>query len=300
MPYYFSFEGAHPDSLKSAIEGFTSANADNKENTVNITPFFEQLSPLCNYLHLNISTREAIEFTQKIPSNSSDSSGLLVCFFDGNRSLNIQIGDDTIEISPPGAAILSHRSPFTIQFAETYKGFWSLFSLSAQWCSQHRAFPVLPKLLPLSALNIHYLHQLRTDSHTESDRPHLKRTVVINQLLYQFLSELLTESKQVNHNNSIEQVKQLLLTNLSSPLPPLEELAQLCSMSVSTFRARFQQSTGTSAKKFFYDAQMNFATRLLSEGFSIKEIAGRLGYANASNFIHAFKRKFGVSPLKHK
>lgn len=302
MSYNFSFEGAYLEKFKNKIEEFTSANVNSKENTTGITVFFEHLPPQSHCLQLNISNIEPIKITQHISPPLSGPSGLLIYFFDGNHSLNIQIGESKVETSSIGVAILSHKSPFSIQVEESYKGFWCFFSISANWYSQHWTtyFPPLPKLLPISALNIHYMHQLKAESLLDAEKPHLERTIVMNQLLYQLLSELITDSRQVNNSNSIEQVKQLLLTNLSSPLPSVEELAQLCSMSVSTFRTRFQQNTGTSAKKFFYDAQMNFATRLLSQGLSIKEIANQLGYANASNFIHAFKRKYGVSPLKHK
>ncbi|WP_169704891.1 helix-turn-helix domain-containing protein [Runella slithyformis] len=302
MPYYFSFEGNHLESFKNELHEFISSNGTTTDNCFKITAFFEQLPPRCHYLQFNILTNSPIEFSQKIATNIQGTSDLLICFFDGNHALNIQIGESKTEISTRGVAIVSHKTPFNIQLPESYKGFLCFFSISAKGWSQHLTtyFTFPCKLLPISALNIHYIHQLRAELFIESGKVHLERTIVINQLLYQFLSELITDFRQVNNNNSIEQVKQLLLTNLSTPLPPLEKLAQLCNMSVSTFRARFQQNTGSSAKKFFYDAQMNFATRLLSEGFSTKEIANRLGYANASNFIHAFKRKFGVSPLKHK
>ena len=151
------------------------------------------------------------------------------------------------------------------------------------------------KCLPLSALSVHYINQLSIKRGTETKKGECTRTIILHQLFYQLLIELITTNQQ--SSDSIEQIKHYLLSNLSSPL---EELAQLCNMSVSTFKSKFQKSTGASAKKFFYDAQMNLATRLLSQGVTIKEIANQLGYANASNFIHDFKLKFGVSPMKHK
>ena len=43
---------------------------------------------------------------------------------------------------------------------------------------------------------------------------------------------------------------------------------------------------------------MDKAAKLLSEGkYNVNEVSIELGYSNSSHFIHAFKKKFGITPL---
>lgn len=293
----FSFAGNHLENLKGQLDNFKRISPTNDIHT-----YFEHLNAHCYYLHVDILANHDIHLFQKPTSSSSNPGGLLIYLFDGSQPPYCQIGEATLETLKQGMLIISHKQTCKIRFSKSYRGFWGVFSMSGQWCSENfpYPYPTRSNCLTLSALSIHYINQIRQGEIPETKRNKCIRSIILNQLFYQLLIDLTTATQQSSNLNSVEQIKHYLLTHLSSPLPPLEELAQLCNMSVSTFKSKFQQSAGASAKIFFYEAQMNLAIQLLSQGFSTKEIANRLGYANASNFIHAFKRKFGVSPLKHK
>lgn len=87
-------------------------------------------------------------------------------------------------------------------------------------------------------------------------------------------------------------VDQNIYTNLK-----LEELAFLCHMSLSSFKRHFTNEYGENPGKWFQKKRLLKAKELLMEGkFSSSDIYQELGYNNLSNFSHAFKAEFGLSP----
>ena len=56
---------------------------------------------------------------------------------------------------------------------------------------------------------------------------------------------------------------------------------------------------GQTLQDYLADARFSYAIALLESGeLSVAQIADRLGYNASSNFIIAFKNKFGVSPAQ--
>lgn len=77
------------------------------------------------------------------------------------------------------------------------------------------------------------------------------------------------------------------------------ELARKYQLSPSRFKVLFRQQFGGNIHQFLLKIRMERATRLLVEGrLSIRDIAGELGYAYASSFSAAFKKKMGTSPRR--
>ncbi|HEV8285499.1 MAG TPA: AraC family transcriptional regulator [Chitinophagaceae bacterium] len=76
----------------------------------------------------------------------------------------------------------------------------------------------------------------------------------------------------------------------------VEELAFLCSMSISTFKRKFAEIYNTSPKKYFIEQKMKQAVYWLRQNKRPSEIYYELGYENLSAFSNEFKKCFGVSP----
>ncbi len=77
----------------------------------------------------------------------------------------------------------------------------------------------------------------------------------------------------------------------------LKELAFLSSMSVSTFKRKFERHYGASPIKWFQEQRLDHSAYLLSEQAKRpSDIYEEIGYENLSNFIQAFKTKFGITP----
>lgn len=78
--------------------------------------------------------------------------------------------------------------------------------------------------------------------------------------------------------------------------PSLEEVARALAQSPRTLR-RGLSNEGTSFRALVDALRLSLAEELLrSRASSLPEIAERLGYADVSGFLHAFKRLKGVSP----
>jgi len=75
----------------------------------------------------------------------------------------------------------------------------------------------------------------------------------------------------------------------------LAELARELHTSPRTLKRKLKVQ-GTSYSELLEGARRAEATRLLSSGLSIEQIAGRLGYSDAANFTRAFRRWTGTTP----
>ncbi len=107
-----------------------------------------------------------------------------------------------------------------------------------------------------------------------------------------FLSSLFktkqTEFTEIVNNN--------VFSNLS-----VEELAHLCSMSVSTFKRKFNEEFDESPKKYMSKMRLQRASEMLiSKESRISDVAYELGYDTVSTFNRSFKKHFGKSPTEFK
>lgn len=79
--------------------------------------------------------------------------------------------------------------------------------------------------------------------------------------------------------------------------PTMADISQYFAVSSRTLRRRLQQE-GTDFESLLDETRQALAEELLrTTNFSITEIAERLGYQQTTNFIRAFKRWTGTSPL---
>ncbi|MEO0470600.1 MAG: AraC family transcriptional regulator [Bacteroidota bacterium] len=77
----------------------------------------------------------------------------------------------------------------------------------------------------------------------------------------------------------------------------LQELAFLCNMSVSTFKRSFQKHYHASPSKWFQENRLEHAaTRLRRHQLRAIEVFEEAGYESLSNFVQAFRRKYGMTP----
>ena len=80
----------------------------------------------------------------------------------------------------------------------------------------------------------------------------------------------------------------------------LNELAFLANMSLSTFKRKFENHFHTSPSKWFQEQRLDYAARLLkNEQKRPSDIYLEVGYDSLTNFIQAFKSKFGTTPKQY-
>ncbi|MEH6537368.1 MAG: AraC family transcriptional regulator [Psychroserpens sp.] len=103
-------------------------------------------------------------------------------------------------------------------------------------------------------------------------------------------------------NNSDNQSQKFIQTIESNQLNKLsvKELSFLSNMSVSTFKREFEKHFHKSPSKWFQEKRLEHSAFLLKNNSKRpSDIFEEIGYENLSNFIQAFKVKFGVTPKQY-
>ena len=79
-------------------------------------------------------------------------------------------------------------------------------------------------------------------------------------------------------------------------------VAKKLHLSPYQLRNRLMDMTGKSPREYILDIRMQKAVHLLEtqRNLTIQEVAFRCGYADGSNFVHAFRRHYGVSPTAYR
>lgn len=106
-------------------------------------------------------------------------------------------------------------------------------------------------------------------------------------------------NKRVAQSGFSGEVRGLLLRRIAN-VPTLEAGASHFNMSPRTFRRRLEQE-GNSYRTLVEQTREGVAIELLGTAkLSVESVAERLGYAETSSFIHAFKRWTGQTPAKYR
>ncbi|MFK8038139.1 MAG: helix-turn-helix domain-containing protein [Crocinitomicaceae bacterium] len=105
----------------------------------------------------------------------------------------------------------------------------------------------------------------------------------------------LTDSVNKRSQHFIDVIEANKLNKLT-----IKELSFLSNMSVSTFKREFEKRFNCSPSQWFHDKRLEHSAFLLkSKSKRASEIFEEIGYQNLSNFIHAFKAKYGVTPKQY-
>ncbi len=95
----------------------------------------------------------------------------------------------------------------------------------------------------------------------------------------------------------IRKVEQMITADPSEPCPTINELAKAVSMSPSKLKQLFRDVYGKPIYQYYQFYRMQKArAMILSQKFSIKQVAMSLGYSNFSNFSAAFRKEFNILP----
>lgn len=94
----------------------------------------------------------------------------------------------------------------------------------------------------------------------------------------------------------IHYAAEILRSQLESP-PSQVDLAQQVGMGHCTLNKGFRAVFGVTTFAYLTRYRMQQAKQLLQQpGYSVAEVANRVGYANPAQFAAAFKRHFGMTP----
>ena len=117
---------------------------------------------------------------------------------------------------------------------------------------------------------------------------------LISKIGEDFLASLITKVNEYEHHFQ-EVIENNKLNRLT-----LSELAFLCNMSLSTFKRTFEKQFHISPSKWFQERRLEYSAILLkSERKRPTDIYLEVGYDSLTNFIQAFKSKYGVTPKQY-
>jgi AraC-like DNA-binding protein len=95
----------------------------------------------------------------------------------------------------------------------------------------------------------------------------------------------------------IQKAERYLLDNLIHAFPGVERISEKVGISPTKLKSDFKLIHNQTLYHYYRYHQMHLASKLLSEKVTtVREVAGLLGYENASKFAAVFKEQFGVSP----
>ncbi len=91
-------------------------------------------------------------------------------------------------------------------------------------------------------------------------------------------------------------MKEQIEVDLSQEIAPISELAKECMMSKTKFSEIFRLIYNKSFYDLVLEMKMEEATKLLTSGLSVTEVATSIGYSNLGHFAKAFKSFFNITP----
>ncbi|MBQ4822739.1 AraC family transcriptional regulator [Aquimarina sp. MMG016] len=125
----------------------------------------------------------------------------------------------------------------------------------------------------------------------------------ITALLSHFFGQLalLQESaSKPHHRDKLNQVKDILLSNIENP-PSLTELSKQIGFNTTKLKKEFKEVFGVPVFKYLQNERLSSAHKLISEKkATVQEAAWQVGYDSLSSFSNAFAKKFGYRPSQIK
>lgn len=80
----------------------------------------------------------------------------------------------------------------------------------------------------------------------------------------------------------------------------VEDIARHCMISPSGLEKNFSKFANMGVMRYFLDLKLEYAAKMLREGYTVNYLARLLNFSSSAHLSMAFKKKYGVSPLKYK
>ena len=101
-------------------------------------------------------------------------------------------------------------------------------------------------------------------------------------------------------NKRTASFKEVIETHVLSEIS-LEELSQLCNMSISTFKRHFKKIYNVTPNEYLFDKRLENSKKLLATSEqSIDDIALLSGFKTTAHFSRKFKEKYTIPPSQYK
>lgn len=112
------------------------------------------------------------------------------------------------------------------------------------------------------------------------------------------LTDMIAENRENSvYPQTIRKCLHYINTHLHERLNA-ETLSAQCGLSADYMSYLFRKTTGINLSKYIRTQKLIAAKEMLSENYSVSEIAYYLGFCSESYFINCFKKEFGKTPKK--
>lgn len=293
------FLSAQEYSLKKLNEQINNSREVNDAVTTSIITEYLLVEEQIEALWIKIEADHEFVLSQvqfKTPPNN-----LFLHFFSTDSVSTYQINTASPKKIRQGILVIPGQHSYNVSLLFPFRGEWLLVNFSNKWCIENVPENILHTKFKYrwKPIHTHYFDELRALQDAIGPTGKFARKAILSQFIFQCIIDMLHPHSQWDKNIHLNQIKDYLISHLHLPFPSLVFLAELGHMSVSQLKDRFRQAEHSSPQQFFIDKRMEAALNYLIQGLSVKETAFAIGYVNPSNFVNAFKRKYGQSPLRY-
>lgn len=150
---------------------------------------------------------------------------------------------------------------------------------------------------------IDLIHEIQSIISSKTQLTDIKLSPIVHSLLTQILLHrfaALNNSKHQHHKEAIDNVIEYIHKNFTHSIN-IDDLAKSINLSKFYMVRLFKSFTGQTPYDYLIRYRINASKRLLKEtDNSVKDIALMVGFNDVKNFIKAFKKLTGTTPLNYK
>lgn len=247
---------------------------------------------------VNVSVISAAEVTGHFQASlvvSERPNNQLFVALAGEREYRTPQGDLFLETHPGNVLLMPVGSSYitTPTTLDGAKGIAFLFNL---WDEENNQEIVLDNQVSVISQDTdgryaHIFYQILEEN--------LKGGIAIlkaKALVYEVLFSLMSDQSIMQANpqrKSIQPAINYLLGHLQSTVS-IEDLAEMCFMSKSTFHRRFQKELGLSPNAYHLNARIEKSRQLLQGGlYTVEEVAELMGFCDTGYFSRMFFKRTG-------
>ena len=151
-----------------------------------------------------------------------------------------------------------------------------------------------------------YIKKIIETSHSKEKNKLLKCRLLIGELLVHVTEQGRSDIDceiAIRYNKRLIKLSPALahIKNHYSETVTVQQLADLCSMSISSFRENFTREMKMSPQEYLISTRMKFAKYyLLNSSKTISEICSICGFKDVANFHKHFSKRFKMSPASYR
>jgi AraC-like DNA-binding protein len=157
---------------------------------------------------------------------------------------------------------------------------------------------------PLDAVYYNLMHEI-TEEEPASPFPQIYIENRVQLLMERFFTRIHSRVSLADVQSNIKpddiytvlEIEKLLIENFSHKPRSIEELSRKATMSSTKLKKIFKSVFGVPIYEYYQQKRMERAGELLTSGkYSVKQVAGIVGYSNMGNFTTAFRKYMKQEP----